>query len=212
MSIIERVRRIEEEELEQQLAKEKRERELEEARSRRYSEKLPEVMVQRAHLLEQLREIGVLEMIEELTGDPIEPLRDSNGDYIVRKPSEIKRAAQPPSARLEYMGLFPEYVAKISAYPEMNDEGLPSQDLKIEIIHNREVGIPNMSGGSGWAHDLITLCYRQDGLLIVSGEKVEFWGDMSEGMQLDGVKEALARSIVHPECPKHFDPSRIFFG
>lgn len=159
-----------------------------------------------------MRNIGVVGILEELTG-PILPLR-VEGEYVAREPTkeELEKMSQLAFSRIENWRLFPEYAVEIP-YPEMNEDGSAYQDLKIEIIHSREVGVPNMSGGSGWAHEVVTLRYFQHGQLIISGDRTWFADKISQPRpQLDKVKEGLAQALAHPEHPQSLGPRRIFFG
>lgn len=213
MSISERVKKIQDEDFQVLVAGERRKRLAEEALDKRYSQELPEAKTQQAILLEKLRETGVVEILEELTG-PILPLRDCKGDYVVRGPTkeELGKRAQLALSRLENWRPYPEYAAGILP-PEMNKDGSASQGLKMEIIHSKEIGVPNMSGGSGWAHEVVTLRYFQHGQLIISGDRTCFSEEVSrEKPQLDKVKEALAQALAHPKRPQYMDPGRIFFG
>lgn len=189
----------------QECLEERRQRAEEEAKQKalreRFHNEFPQARRQQAVLLEELRNLGVIPIIEDLTG-PIFPLRGRVGnEYLVREPTpeELERSRKWPRPRRI---MDPPEYAEIVDFPVMNEDGSASRNLVITVMHFRFIGIPSISGGDGWALEVAKVVYTEDKNLTISGAEVIFSGQIPEdeaGTRTEVVTKALAWALVHPK-------------
>lgn len=201
MSVIERMEQInrDKEEAERQVRK------LEEGKSRDHSQgyirELPEVGRWQAILLEELRSLGIVAMVEEVGERQIMPLADFEHpellhQRIILSPEDVKKMEK------EFFR-YRKWVASIKR-PVLSEDGVWDFNLKIEIRRNTERKC-GFTGYLGRENDpLVNMEYSTKGILTIEGEEVTFCQPVpkDEAGRIEIVETALAKALLNPKMPE----------
>lgn len=180
----------------------------------KYREELPRVLQQRDLLLGELRRLGVVAMIEEVTERPVlpfnhEPLTQQQEEEMERRREGLMTKEGQEELRRELEETFrpKEWVAGVR-YPVFSQEGLWDDTLVITIWHN-----PNFRQNVDPRHTpFVLVSYKYEGYLEISGAETTYSGlipgDGSERTEV--VEMALAKALVDPKIPEQ--PPRRCLG
>ncbi len=139
----------------------------------RYTAGLPEARRVQAELLEELRQVGVVPLLEEMAGpiNPIEPSRKDDGSSEYRKYLVDSLLEGLKSVHRQFRGIWTPSIP----LPEMRADGTPKPTLKIQIERVRTESMrPNMSPNFEPPSLSVNVEYHTDGRLIIAGEKTTF--------------------------------------
>jgi hypothetical protein len=202
MSLKERMAEIREAERAQKEAREaeekrirKIEEEIREIRKENYKKGLPKAKEVQAELLEELRQVGIIPLIEEIAGR-IPPLPV---DGAVEN-DEVKGLWKRQNSFIANVlwGGQNGWVPFITP-PEMGEDGWPKHTLRIEI-KIPDMPLPsNMVPGCSIPIHFVSLEYNRDGMeLTIEGkEKYTFRGFSAEH-DLSLYEDALAHAFMKP--------------
>lgn len=179
--------------------------------------------IRQAQLLEELREFGVISMIEELTEQSIRPFlietkeqtqtrlsRAAEGMEPVEGGGYVSREKTPEEKEEQSRSI---YRMQNRHYEASHNPGDP--DLKITITDKR----PYLDHSHTSLRDLpyVTIRYDRSRLLTISGEDAfaMFLTDKNPSL-VDNVEEALAKALLHPrkvvpETLSDYPPSSLRF-
>lgn len=188
-------RRIREEEARQRQARE-------EQRRAQFDKELPEVTRQRRLLLQDLRAIGVIGMIEDMIKpDKIAPILTEKQKAANRKKSQRgltakQLAALPPLLGLNASRPRQEWAGKL-LQPHQEDDGAVNPTLVFSISTPEQYTYPVPQKISQ-----VTVTYTRDRILTVKGQDVTFESRVTRKKHdIDEIELGLAKAFVYPEIP-----------
>lgn len=158
---------------------------------RRRREEFPAESLKQAGLIEELRQLGVWQVIEEFTGEHLE-IQEENGiamKYMYRPWGDTLCQLDDQVNETDHM-IWTYNVLS----PELGDNGIWNPDLRVIIEH---IDPSNLfaSRGNG-----VLITYSQDKTFTVEGKEVVFRGllpnDLEERTEL--VEGVIARGLVNP--------------
>jgi hypothetical protein len=157
----------------------------------RYKNGLEHALQIQSLLLEDIRQLGIIPLLEEVIGEipPIEIGKAKGFEDIV---DELRKS-------LDKIANTPDCVwsGNILA-PQMLEDGTPDPTLVIVIRRTEtEAMIPNMSHFEGYPELKVTIEYTPKKVLTIKGEEVTFNGpvDSSTG----NLKEEIAQAFALPQ-------------
>ena len=144
-----------------------------------YESGVPQARRVQADLLEELRSMGIVGMIEDFIEEPILPLRDASGSYLVREPTADefergKRADRTRGERQWFLADVPE--------PSMLNDG--AADPTLRIILAKWYMVP-----------------REIGMRPVSEVEIEY--DKFRGLRVFGKEETL-KTFIYMRNPEEY--------
>ncbi len=206
MSVKERMREIREAERKTEEIKVRRVEEtlarIERAKEKKYQEGLPEALKLQAELLEKLREVGIISLLEKMTGPIVLIPADIKTANDQQK--ELRKRQNDFNNTLLWSNNSGEWVPFI-LQPERGENGRPEDVLKIEIKkHGGRYLFTKDFGNIGSEFTFYTVSLEYDSLnkrLNISGKKdVATFRENLERSRLPQYEVAIACAFLEPQA------------
>lgn len=202
MSIQERLERLQEESLQERLRLEAARKEEEGRKGRLYSEGLKDAQRQQAALLEELREIGIVPMIEEFTGWPILPINTEDHTPKTFTTEEAERVKQK-LRDLQKGGKMEEVFRRRETSEWMVEVPMPRMLESGEASPTLVIKLTRLSRSlSSWNEPIAfaSVSYDPYKQFEIAGRKTTYKGIPQDGEERhEVIEEALAQAIHDPE-------------
>lgn len=160
--------------------------------SQRYRLELPAETLKQAQLIEELKQLGVWQLIEEFTGEHLE-IRQDNGRVIhdVNRPWED--AFIEGSDKIDAFN--PGMIWTFDVLSPYLQGGIWNSDLRVTIEHIDLACYPMFSRGDG-----VMISYSQDKTFTVEGKTVTYKGHLPNDLDVRKalVEESIASALVNP--------------
>lgn len=212
MSINERINELERHAADQEEINRRESERLDAAASARIHEELPRVKEQQHVLLERLRRLGVLAMIEEMTEEKIPPLIRRQRKVAVPFPNSLadfRRSSKKGRKKFEEALRPKDWSAEVQ-YPQF-EEGKWDGNLRIVVVKNDTryqypMPLPD--------EPKVIVSYDIARFLTIAGREVTFSGSVPTGKaeRVEILEGAFAKAFRDPERkkPRRPEPSHCF--
>lgn len=175
------------------------------------AEGMPSARERQADLYDELKKIGLIRMVEELTGEPLRSPRptppDDWNEAMKKRKEEMERMTPRQRKALErrFRVSFDKalrrkpWTAEIPQ-PSMDDKGV--WDTSLTILINEGVA------SDDFPRTAIIQYHDPSRRLLIEGRGATFWGPIPKGKEgLEKIEDAFVEALADPYIPTYRKPN-----